>query len=191
MDVAGQHLLAGPARTGHHHGGLASGHPGRQLEQLGSLGIAVDHGPFLHLLGRHIAADLIEQHLGGEGLGQVIDGPFAHGPHRAVNIGVGGHQQHRHLGILLTNVGQQGQAVHSPHLDIRDHHVEILARQGQQGPLTAVHLAALIATEQQGIHQRFAQAIVIFHYQDPGLSHATPPTTASLAALILIPAGWR
>ncbi len=55
-----------------------------------------------------------------------------------------------------------------------------------KSPLATVHLAALIAAQQQGIHQRFAQAIVIFYYQDPGLSHATPPTTANLAAAIFI-----
>ena len=181
MDVASQHLFARPARACHHDGGLASGDPGRQLEQLGGPGIPVHHGALLHLLGRHIAADLVEQHLGGEGLGQIVDGPFAHGAHGPVDVGVGGHQEHRHLGILLADVGQQGKAVHASHLDIRDHHVKALARERQQGPLAAVSLAALVTAEQQGIHQRLAQTVVVFHHQNTGLGHATPPTTGPQA----------
>lgn len=176
VNVTGQHLFTRPARAGHHHGRFASGHPGRQLEQLGSFGIPVDHGALLHLLGGHIAADLIKQHLRGERLGQIVDGPFAHGAHRAVDIGVGGHQQHRYLWILLADGSQQGEAVHPPHLDIGDHHVKRLTGEGQQSPLAAVRFTALITAEQKGIHQRFAQAIVIFNYQDPGLCHATPPS---------------
>ena len=136
----------------------------------------MDHGPFFHLLGRYIATDLIEQYFRREWLGQIVDGPFAHGAHRAVDVGVGGHQQHGDLRIVLADIGQQREAIHPPHLDIGDHHVKRLAGEGQQGPLAAVRFTALIAPQQQGIHQRFAQAIIIFNYQNSGLCHATPPS---------------
>ena len=63
VDITSQHLFAGATGAGHHDGGIRTRHPGRQLQQLGGLGIAVDRGLALDALSRHIAADLIEQHL--------------------------------------------------------------------------------------------------------------------------------
>ncbi len=176
VNVASQHLFAGAARASHHDSGFASGHPGRQLEQFGGFGIPVYHGALLHFLGRHIAADLIEQHFGGKRLGEIVDGTFTHGAHGTVDVGVGRHQQHGDLRILLADSSQQGQAIHAPHLDIGDHHIKALARQSQQGAFAAVRFTTLVAAEQECIHQRFAQAIVIFYDQNTGLSHATPPS---------------
>ncbi len=151
VDVACQYLFPRTTRAGHHDGGLASGHPGRQLEQLGALGIAIHHSSLFYLLGRHIAAHLVEQHLGRKGFGQIVDGPFPHGAHRAVDVGVGSHQEHRHLRILLAYGGQQSQAIHPSHLNIGDHHVKRLTGESQQSPLAAVYFTALIAAKQQGI----------------------------------------
>ena len=178
MNKPRQYLLARSAGTGDHDGGISLGHLARQLQQLGGARIPVHQGMFIHPLWRHIAGHLIKQHLWREGFGQIIDGPLAHGTHSAVDVGVGGHQQHRHIGVLLANITQQGMTIHPPHLDIGDHHVISLTPQLHQRRLGTVGLMAVVTGQHQGVDNGLTQTMIIFHDENSRLAHTLPPATS-------------
>ena len=84
-----QHLLSGTAGTCDHYRSLGSGYlPGHFQKSLRP-GFPVHRLSFVRHLKRHITADLIQQHLGSKGLGQIIHRAVPHGLHRAVDIGIG------------------------------------------------------------------------------------------------------
>ena len=96
-----------------------------------------------------------------KGLGQVLEGTTLVGGNGAVEIRVGGHDDHWQLRITLAHGGQQIQAAGAGHADVADENVRMLALQTRQGGVCAVKGDRLHAFLLQGFLQYPADGAVV------------------------------
>jgi hypothetical protein len=127
-----------------------------------------------HLVRGAVAVDRLayplDQLLDVEGLGHVVGDPVLHQPDRLVDLAVGGHYDHRDIGIELGDGAGQLVALHLRHPHVGDDEIEhVLADEAQ--PLVAVgrgdHVIAL-ALEARAQHPLHADVIVDNEHLWPG-----------------------
>lgn len=190
VDLAGEHLLAGAVLARDedvgiggrhllddladaHHGGTRSPEHGLFLRQL-----ALDLLQTLHLALRAGQRTGVAQ--GGDqpfvvpGLDHEIDRPVAHGPHRQVDVGIGGEEHHLDVGPVALDLLQPvepfvagvdpGREVH-----VEQHDVHRLPAQGRYqliGRRKRQHTFEMVAQQQL---QRCEDAAVVVHDEQGSL----------------------
>ena len=101
-----------------------------------------------------------------EWLGQVLEGATAVGRHGAVQVGVGRHDDHRQLRVLIMHGGQQIQPVDAWHADVADDGVGTLFFQAVQKVLTILEALCMQPGFGQGFFQYPADGLVVIQYPD-------------------------
>ena len=176
VDGAGQQLLAGAAFArdqharigGRHQAGLGQ-HIGHGLAAADDLfaptvvtaGIAL--GPGAQAGG---LADLVEQLVAVEGLGQVGESAARGGVHRIGDGAVRGQQDHRQGWMLGADLVEQLQSVQARQAHIADHQRGLGHGQLRQGGLGRFGGAHLVAGGAQAHGQQAQQVEVVVHQQD-------------------------
>ena len=145
------------------HVGL--GDPSRQGRELPSRWIHRDQATRLRAVAVQIRAHLADQHLGLEGLDEVVHGPFTHRPHRLLHRSVGGHEQHRQLGAPLLDLVQQLESVHARHLDVTHDELGLAIGEHCERGLAVAGRAGVDAGQAQRVTQGVAQRRVVLHHQ--------------------------
>ena len=153
MNVTRQDFFTGAGLARNQHRGIAAGHAGRQLQQLhagrfdGHRALRVSRA---HTAER-MACHQLQQRLGFKRLDQVIRRALTHGVHRALHRAVGGHQQHRQLGLPRPQQGEQLVTVHARHVDVADHQTERFGRDRLQRFFSRPHGAKPMPGQQQSV----------------------------------------
>ncbi len=88
-----------------------------------------------------------------ERFGQVFEGTALIRSHGAVQVGMGGHDDHRQARMLLANSRQQVQATGTGHADVGDDHVRLLAGQAAHHAIGTVEALGGHAFLLQGFFQ--------------------------------------
>ncbi len=107
------------------------------------------------------AAHAVEQRVAGEGLFQEVIGTSTHGLHRQRYVAVAGDQQHRQVGVLAVQFGQQFQAVHAGHADVADHHARPVSGQTCGEPVGFSQGQDVQAGQVQGLAQGLTQVWIV------------------------------
>ena len=109
-----------------------------------------------------------------EGLGQVFESAALEGRHGGIEVGIGGHDDHRQLGMALLHMAQQVEAVAARHADVRHQHLRLLAaverRQRVVGGAEGFRGNVLPA---ERLFQHPADGAVVV--DDPDRIHGLPP----------------
>jgi len=147
MDSLGHQFLAGSTLAGNQDRGGGGGHLFDQLIDLNHARILANHPGKARpgqnglpqadiftnqgiMLDRLVNRD--NQFVVGKGLGQIIKGAGLHGGYRLINLGKGGNHDHRQITIYFLDGLEELQAIHTRHLHVGDHQVEIhIFHQGQ------------------------------------------------------------
>src|SRR5690554_1770126 len=103
-------------------------------------------------------------------LGQVFEGTGLIAGHRAVQVGVGGHDDNGQVRVLFHDPGQQGNAVYAGHADVADDGIRLFVLQAHHDAFTAVEYAGVQASLGQGTVQYPADAFVVVY--DPDVSRS-------------------
>src|SRR5690606_5247549 len=116
-----------------------------------------------------------------EGLGQISEGAALVGGHGAVQVGMGGHDDDRQLGIALPDTRQQFQAAGARHADIADQDVGTLVTlQAGQGAVGTVEAQWLHAVLLQRLFQYPADGAVVINNPDViSSNHSSSPGVKS------------
>jgi hypothetical protein len=173
VDVAREHLFAAAGFAGDHHRRIGLRHPAGQRQQFAGAPVLGDHRSVLGARHRQIAADHVDQHIGVEGLQQVIGRAAAHRVHRLLHRAVGGHQHHRQIRIAAADALEQGMSIHLGHLHIAHHHADALALQYVQRRRAVLGRRHRVTGEFQRVAQGLTQTQVIFNDQDGCLIHGS------------------
>ncbi|MND56661.1 hypothetical protein D3C80_477720 [compost metagenome] len=96
-----------------------------------------------------------------EGLGQVLEGAALVGGHRAVQVGMGGHDDHWQARVQLADPCQQVQAAGTGHADVGDDHVRLLAGEAAEQAVGALEALGGHAFLLQGLFQDPADGTVV------------------------------
>jgi hypothetical protein len=101
-----------------------------------------------------------------EGLWQVFECAALVGRHRAVQVGVRGHDDHRQLGKLLADTRQQLQTAGAGHADVADQDVRVLTLQPCQSAVSVIEADRFHALLLQCLFQHPADGSVIINNPD-------------------------
>ena len=96
-----------------------------------------------------------------ERLGQVLEGAALVGSHRAIQVGVRGHDDHRQARVLLADLREHVQAAEAGHADVGDDHIRLLAGEAGQHAVSAVEALRGHAFLLQGLFQDPADGAVV------------------------------
>ncbi len=96
-----------------------------------------------------------------ERLGQVFEGAALVGSHRAVQVGMRGHDDHRQARVLLADLREHVQAAEAGHADVGDDHIRLLAGEAGQHAVSAVEALRGHAFLLQGLFQDPADGAVV------------------------------
>ena len=96
-----------------------------------------------------------------EGFGQVLEGATLIGRYGAVQIRMGGHDDHRQARVHLADSGQQLQAAGARHANVGDDHVRLLTGQATEHAIGAVEALGAHALLLQGLFQDPADGAVV------------------------------
>ncbi len=144
-----------------HRAGLA--------EHLGHLGGALG----LHRLAQALvdgAADQLDRAGHVEGLGQVFEGPALERGDRAVEVRVGGHDDHRQRRAARLDRGQQLDAAAAGHADVRHQHLRLLGLERGQHLARVRERARLeLLAGQRALEDEAYRGVVV---DDPDRFHA-------------------
>ncbi|MCY1432524.1 hypothetical protein D9M71_485250 [compost metagenome] len=101
-----------------------------------------------------------------EGLGQVLEGAALVGSDRAVQVGVGGHDDHRQARVQVADLRQQVEATDARHADVRDDHVRLLPGEATEQAVGALETLRVHAFLLQGLFQDPADGPVVVDNPD-------------------------
>ena len=121
----------------------------RQLQALLLLGVLVG------------ALDQGDRLVDVERLGQVFEGAALVGGHRAVEVGMRGHDDHRQARMQFADLRQQVEAAGAGHADIGDDHVRLLPAEAADHAVGAVEAHRGHAFLLQGLFQYPADGAVV------------------------------
>ena len=107
-----------------------------------------------------------------EGLGQVLEGAALESADRAVEVGVGGHDDDRQPGVALLDLGQQLDAGAAGHADVGDEHLRLVVLHGGQHVARVGEAAHGQFLARQCLLQHEADGLVVVN--DPDGFHALP-----------------
>ena len=123
-----------------------------------------------------------EQHVAVEGLGEVVEGPLAHGLDRGVDAAVGGHEDDARARLLALDLLEEGDTGEVRHLEVGEHDVEGLPPEGGEGGLAARRGRHLVAFRAQDQAEDLELGRLVVDDEDPRL-HArasrVPPASRS------------
>jgi len=100
-----------------------------------------------------------------ERLGNVVIRTVAHRLYGVFHRAVGGHHDHRHLGIARLDLGQQRRTVHARHAPVADHQVDVFLLQHferVQAVTRREHLDAILA---EGRRQQVTELGLVVDHQ--------------------------
>ncbi|MNV35157.1 hypothetical protein D3C71_1265940 [compost metagenome] len=117
---------------------------------------------------RHGARQQIQQGLRVQRLLQKIEGPLLDRPDRQGDVPMPGDQDHRDLGIYPLHLGQQIQAIHRRHIDVRHQHAGPLFVEQGQCLLRVGEPPGPVARQVQQMAIGFQYIFVIIHQQHVG-----------------------
>ncbi|MCY1403620.1 hypothetical protein D9M71_188080 [compost metagenome] len=132
-----------------------------------SAGQAGHHFQALLLLGMLIGTfDQRNRFIHVEWLWQVLEGAALVGRHRAVQVRMGGHDDHRQTRVLFANASQQVQATGARHADIGNDHIRLLPSQAAHHAIGTVEALGGHAFLLQGFFQDPADGTVVIDDPD-------------------------
>ena len=196
MKVLGHQLLADAALSLDEHGGAGRrDHLDRPQHLLQGVGAGEDVGghPSLDLEAQAAVLALEEGLLPGfldphpqllevRGLGQVVEGPEAHGLDGGLHVGEAGDDDRLQLGVLLADLGQDVHSVGVGELQVEEHHVPFLAVEGLEGGLAGgadLHVVPRLL-EEAG-HGEAEGGLVFRHQDSVAFAQARPPAALTIA----------
>jgi hypothetical protein len=94
-----------------------------------------------------------------KGFGQVFKGAALEGRHRRIEVGIGGHDDHRQFRKMLLDVAQQFQAALARHADVRDQYLR---------PLAAIERGQRFVGRAEGLGGDFLAAECLFQHPADG-----------------------
>ncbi len=159
---AGDQFLAGAGLAVDQHRDVGAGQaPYGPVDLLHGRGLTDDVGSDgggrggrgLFLAAATGTTDLIHRLVQVEGLGQVLEGPTVKGGYRALQVRVGGHDDHRQGRVAGVDLTQQVQAVDAGHADVGEDDIGHVALQGLHDP----HAVGEGGHVQFGLAQRLLQ----------------------------------
>ncbi|MNF85416.1 hypothetical protein D3C84_678090 [compost metagenome] len=168
----GDQLLAGAGFAVDQHGDIGVGEPADGAKHLLHGRRLADDFRGARLLDGRLQALLLLRVLIGaldqgdrfidvERLGQVLEGAALIGRHCAVQVGMGGHDDHRQARVQLADPRQQFQAAGAGHADVRDDHVRLLPAEVTEHAVGAVEALGGHAFLLQGFFQHPADGAVV------------------------------
>ncbi len=118
-------------------------------------------------------------------LGQVLKGPALVGGHRRIQIGMGGHDDHRQVRILALQDLEHAQAISTGHSHVTDQHLRLLRSlfQGIQRLIAIFETGYRVSFLAQCLFQHPANGAVIVDYPY-GYAHDRPLPGFSLLSLL-------
>ena len=134
------------------------------------------------------AADQLHRLGHVEGLGQVLEGAALEGAHRAVQVGVGGHDDDRQAGVALLHRAEQVDAGAAGHADIAHQHLRLVAAVERRHHVARVREAAdrVFLARQRPLQYEADRLVVV---NDPDGFHALPVSIPPLTRASSLTAG--